>query len=255
VVVSNCLSAWPASIQAGCLVDTPKRLSGSFSLARRVNQLAVHARQLALVTAIVLGCVTLLGGVGLWLAHIPPAMSVGMVLMVQFVWLPLIVFGLSGRHESVDTRTNTMLANATMIAGISYMAYVCFFALRGIAPYYSDPTSALVGQAATLATIVTMLCLLIYALAREITQPKRSWWYLITGGAGLIVLANVVYHPWLQQLFGSHSLELVDWLLVALATTFYGLFYILSQHAARHSRARIVNLHREVFGADSPFRL
>jgi magnesium-transporting ATPase (P-type) len=104
--------------------------------------------------------------------------------------------------------------------------------------------------------VTLILCLYVYLLFERSDAHEAFFTrYLLSNkkllGAFLlsfILIINIVYNPWVQPYFSTHSLSLMDWLTALVAASVYFAVRLFLRRTRHHSREAVLALHTQVHG-------
>ncbi len=255
------------------LDDSFDTLVGAIEQGRLTFQNIKKAARCALTGNIAELITVLTGLAALTLFHTAPAITAIQILAIDIVAaiLPITALGWdAAQHNLMREKPRSIqdhIINGPAVAGfigfgalagaLAYGNYLFFFARHHLSPRYIDPTLPLYHQATTLTYLTLVLCLYVYLMFERSDRHEKFFtaylWenkkLLIAFGLSFILIANLIYNPWLQPYFSSGSLGIMDWLTALLAAGMYLGFRLLQRHTRKHSHKVVVKLHRELANA------
>ncbi|HKR82278.1 MAG TPA: cation-transporting P-type ATPase [Candidatus Saccharimonadales bacterium] len=143
-----------------------------------------------------------------------------------------------------------------LAAGLAYCNFLFFFARHNLSPMYFSTTNELYGHATILTYLTIVLCqfmnlLLVRTDHREPFFSSYLWSnkkLLVAFGFSFFCIFNIIYNPLVQPYFAAGPLDLADWLLALAAALLYLTIRLVLRSGRKHSRAAVVELHRQVHG-------
>lgn len=125
-----------------------------------------------------------------------------------------------------------LIITGSIMGSLAYTNFLLYAGRHGIEPVDIKQHVTLYAAATTLTYVTLVLCQLVNILIRRSESPTLTA-YIFTNrhlwlafGLSLFFVLNFVYNPWLQHLFGSSSLGLVDWLYAMISAV---IFFILRE--------------------------
>lgn len=214
----------------------------------------------------------LFGLFALSLFHVAPAITAIQILAIDVVAqiLPITALGWDNAqgklmHDKPRNLQDHIINRKAVIgfigfgalaSGIAYANYLFFFARHDLSPRYLDPSLPLYHQATTLTYLTLVLCLYVYLLfERSDTHEKFFTSYLwsntkllIAFGLSFVLIANIIYNPSVSPYFSAGPLSIVDWGTAIFCAGIYMSIRLLQRHTRKHTRAAVLELHREIIG-------
>jgi magnesium-transporting ATPase (P-type) len=196
--------------------------------------------------------------------HVPVAITLVLVLAIELLTqaLPLSVLAkYKGSHKPDYHLSHQAIMEVitfgVLAAALAYGNYLLFFARHGLSPAHMDTANPLYAQAITLTYLTLVLCQFMNLLFVRADKRKRFFtkylWsnqkLLQAGGVSAFILINVIYNHWIQPIFGTGPLDIIDWLAAVAAAGFYTGWRIFQRHTRHHARHAVIKLHREVHNA------
>ncbi|HET8708823.1 MAG TPA: cation transporting ATPase C-terminal domain-containing protein [Candidatus Saccharimonadales bacterium] len=143
-----------------------------------------------------------------------------------------------------------------LAAGLAWLAFLTYFAYSSVNPEFIDSANELHINAATLAFLAFVLCESINVLfVRKVHSAEASRRVLLAFGCSLLLVVTMIYNPLLQPFAGTTDMQIIDWLIAALAAVLYFAARLAQRHTAKHTRREVIKLHKEIHGHNSPARI
>jgi magnesium-transporting ATPase (P-type) len=195
----------------------------------------------------------------LWL-HLPAATSFILLLAIELLAL---AYPLSVLANEKKTPRRKMLIKQQLIfevvgfglltAALAYGNYLLFFVRHHTALAYMDPANPLHRQAITLVYAVMILCQLQNLAFTRVDERKKLFTRRLISNQALLrafaislfVMLNIVYNPLLKPIFGTHALDLIDWLMIIASGGLYGGARVVQRHSRQYTRHVVFLLHKE----------
>lgn len=159
------------------------------------------------------------------------------------------------KDHIINRRTiSEFVLYGALAAGLAYVNFVLFSARHGLDPRQLSGHATLYAQATILTYVTLVLCQFVNLLLVRTSEKEPFFtaylWsnkkLLAAFGASLFCILNIVYNPWVQPYFNSHSLSVVDWLFALIAMLIYLLIRLFQRWSRKHSRRAILELHRSM---------
>ncbi len=196
-----------------------------------------------------------LGVAGLAAYHLPPAITFMQIIALDLLLCaPIAALAYEKNYLKINNiRWQAPVAFGILAALIGFANYLLFFARHHLSPLYIDAGLPMYHQATSLTLLTILFCTLTYLLFERadhheqfFTEHLHSNDKLLQGfGLSLAVLAAIVYLPWLQPIFSTAPLDIVDWASALLAVCVYSLLRLLQRHTRKHSRHAVLKLHNQ----------
>lgn len=202
----------------------------------------------------------LLGLSALALFHIPSAISPIQILAIDVVAqiLPITALGWDAplaniMHDKPRNLTDHIINFKAIIGFIgfgalasimSYANFLLFFIRRGQDIQKINPTSTIYYQATTLTYLTLVLCLYVYLLFERSDKHDNFFtaylWsnkkLLLAFLGSFILIANIIYNPFIQPYFNSGALNLTDLMTAFLFAMIYFLIRILMRRQRKYKK-------------------
>ena len=136
---------------------------------------------------------------------------------------------------------------------ITYISYLLFFAYNALSPVFIDSTSELYQQATTVALVTLAFCLAINLFfiradehPRVLTSHIMNNKKLLTAfGLSFFLILNVVYNPWLQTVFSTEAIGVVEWAAAIFCAGIYSVLRHVQRYTRKHTRQSVIDLHKQ----------
>ncbi len=136
---------------------------------------------------------------------------------------------------------------------ITYISYLLFFAYNALSPVFIDSTSELYQQATTVALVTLAFCLAINLFfiradehPRVLTSHIMNNKKLLTAfGLSFFLILNVVYNPWLQTVFSTEAIGVVEWAAAIFCAGIYSVLRHVQRYTRKHTRQSVVDMHKQ----------
>lgn len=136
---------------------------------------------------------------------------------------------------------------------ITYISYLLFFAYNALSPVFIDSTSELYQQATTVALVTLAFCLAINLFfiradehPRVLTSHIMNNKKLLTAfGLSFFLILNVVYNPWLQKVFSTEAIGVVEWAAAIFCAGIYSVLRHVQRYTRKHTRQSVVDMHKQ----------
>ena len=212
----------------------------------------------------------LLGLVAVAIFHLAPAISPIQILAIDIIaqMLPITALGwdtpISRLMKEPPRNLREHIINKNAVLGfigfgalaavLSYGNFLYYFIRHNLSPQYIATDTPSYLQATTLTWLTLILCLNIYLLfERADTHESFFTSYLWSNKkllaafvGSFLLIANIIYNPWVAPYFSTGPLDITDWLSAIAAASLYFVFRIVQRHTRKHSRRAVVKLHHEV---------
>ena len=144
-------------------------------------------------------------------------------------------------------------AFGVMAGLITYISYLLFFAYNSLSPVFIDTTSELYKQATTVALVTLALCLAVNLFfIRADEHPRvltdhlmKNQKLLIALGVSFFCILNVVYNPWLQDVFSTAEIGIVEWSAAIFCAGIYSVLRHVQRFTRKHTRQSVIDLHKQ----------
>jgi magnesium-transporting ATPase (P-type) len=141
-----------------------------------------------------------------------------------------------------------------LAAGLSYVNFLFFFMRHHLGAAYIDTANPLYLEATTLTYVTLVLCLYVYLMFERADVHEKFFtsylWsnkrLLIAFGLSFVLIANIVYDPFIRPYFSAGPLSFVDWLTAVGFAAIYLVIRLLQRHTRKHTRRAVLDLHREI---------
>ncbi len=148
-----------------------------------------------------------------------------------------------------------LLGFGLIAAALSYSSFIIFFNRAGISPVnLTDLTLPLYHHATTQAFLTLSICTMLFLFFEradnhakvysEYLWENKKLLLAIAGSIGLIILA--IYTPAGQFIFGTQSLNLIDWLIAIAAGGIYIGLRQIQRYTRKHTRKAVLQLQKEL---------
>lgn len=250
------VAALPASL--------PLQLSALMHWAppKRTAALAGYAVRSSAAMSMALVLVVMASFVGLAGWHVPIALTVLQILLVQFVFQLLTVTALAWDEKTHTSHVSWVneLGFSFIAAAVSYGNYLFFFARNDISPMHISTANPYYFQATTVALVTLVLChaiglLLMRRGTRKQLFTAQLWsnhTLLAAFGLSFVILLSLFYLPSLHTFLGMQALGWMDWLWAVAGTVIYLGTRLLQRHTLKHSRQAVLSLHKQVAHTKRP---
>lgn len=225
----------------------------STTQAHLTRQAVVRAIRTNLTSGSSQLALVVLGVAGLAAYHLPPAITFMQIIALDLLLCaPIAALAYEKNYLKLNKiRWQTPVAFGILAALIGFANYLFFFARHNLSPFYIDPGLPMYHQATSLTLLTILFCVLAYLLFERadhheqfFTEHLHSNDKLLQGfGLSLVLLAAIIYLPWLQPIFSTAPLDIVDWASALLAACVYALLRLLQRHTRKHSRHAVLKLH------------
>ncbi len=139
-----------------------------------------------------------------------------------------------------------VLGSGLLAAALAYGNFYWFFVRNHLDEPYFQPGMPDHTQALTLAFLTALLCFMAVLAERQTHLTNRQ--LTVAGILVGLVLANILYNPWISPLVGTVPLGVIDILCAAGAVAvFMAVRAVVASHA-KHSRAAVLALHAKKRG-------
>jgi len=208
--------------------------------------------------AIALLTVLIIGGLMSAFFNIPPAMLLVQLLAVVFLSQAYPISTLSHEKKKHKPRHHIQVKIETPAYGalagmITYLSYLLFFGYNTLSPVFIDKTSELYQQATSVALLTLTLCLAINlffiradehprVLTNHLMQNQKL---LIAFGVSFFVIINIIYNPWLQAVFSTEAIGIVEWSAAILCAGVYSVVRHAQRYTRKHSRQSLIDMHKQ----------
>jgi magnesium-transporting ATPase (P-type) len=159
------------------------------------------------------------------------------------------------RDHIINSRAiSGFIGFGALAAALSYINFMFFFMRHHLRAAYIATTNPLYMQATTLTYLTLVLCLYIYLLFERADAHEKFFtsylWsnkkLLIAFAVSFVLIANIIYNPWVQPYFSSGSLGIVDWLTAIGFAVIYMLIRLIQRHTRKHTRQAVTELHHTI---------
>jgi magnesium-transporting ATPase (P-type) len=194
--------------------------------------------------------------------HTPvPINASELLLLAQLATLPIFAIVLEHKHlkhaaAPILSRhvLGAALINGFAMAAVGYASYLFCFWRNNLHPAHIEQTLPLYREASTLALATLLLCIFITILFERADNHKKFFSeYLgsnqllfIAFGGCLVIVGLATYAPFLQDVFNTAAIGVVDWLTALLAAGMYALLRGLQRHTRLHTRHAVLDLHHKL---------
>ncbi|MBC7582039.1 cation-transporting P-type ATPase [Aeromicrobium sp.] len=136
-------------------------------------------------------------------------------------------------------------------ASLAYANFLFFFERRGLSPVKIDTTSQLYFQATILTYLTIVLCQFVNLfLVRSDSHEKVFTSYLwsnkkllIAFAISFVLIANIIYNPWVSPYFHAAALSVTDVLTAVVVAFIYCLIRLSQRHTRMHTRSKLFQDH------------
>jgi len=201
--------------------------------------------------------------------HIPLMITAVQILSVDIFaqMAPITSIGWDGAQSrlmrAAPRRLNDHILNVTsarefimfglLAAGIACANFLFFFTRHHLSPAYIDTNNTLYLSATTLTYLTLVLCQFINLFMVRADRHERFFtsylWsnrrLLAAFGVSILCILNLIYNPIIQPYFHTAFLDTWDWLTAVTAAAIYLAIRLLQRHTRKHSRAAVLQFHRE----------
>jgi hypothetical protein len=202
------------------------------------------ARQIVLTDCIAIICLVLFSLVSMQWLHVPSATHVSQLIIIAgFSAACAASLQLTPRSEHRRQYRAELVMYGVMPALLALCNYFFLYARHGVSAVYIDAQNNLHAQAMTLSLATLFGCQLFSYLVLSKKHSSKNNFSVVV--ASLVVAGLIVYTPFLQSVFMTRGLDLMDILCVLGAVAGFSLFRSLQSHTKAHARHVILSLHRE----------
>lgn len=260
-------------LAAAIAACAPNSLSTAFykRLVRKAEHVNYRSFQkigrTALSTSAASLFLVLVGGLGLGLLHVLPAITPIQILLLDVIVLsiPLVIVHKETRDtkkfEAAHIERGTVvdrqalknfISFGLLAALLTYASYLFFFVRINLAPGFLDPTLPQYHQATTVALVTLALCSWSYLLFERAHTHHKFFTEHLTSNKqliksfviALVALILVIYLPFLQSYFGTEAMTAADWSAAIFVAGLYSLGRLLQRYTRLHSRQHVLKLHQ-----------
>lgn len=228
------------------LTKTESRLTRQAIIRTIRSNLASGSSQLILV---------LMSVAGLAIYHLPPVITFMQIIALDLLLCAPIAALAHEKtyHKLTKIKWRDPLAFGILTAAIAYGNYLLFFARHNLSPFYIDASLPMYHQATSLIFLTVLLCSFSWLLFERADHHEQFFTEHLHGndrlllgfGLSLALLGAIVYLPWLQTVFSTNSLDVVDWSSALVAACVYALARLVQRHTRKHTRHAVLKLHRQ----------
>jgi Ca2+-transporting ATPase len=143
------------------------------------------------------------------------------------------------------------VAFGLLSATLAYANFLFFFERRGLSPVRIDVHSHLYAQATILTYVTIVLCQFVnLMLVRSDEHEKVFTSYLwsnkkllLAFAVSAVLIANIIYNPWLSPYFHAGTLSAVDLFTAFAVAVIYALIRGAQRHTRKHTRTKLFKDH------------
>lgn len=136
-------------------------------------------------------------------------------------------------------------------AALAYGNFLFFFGRRALSPVNIDIHSHLYFSATILTYVTIVVCQFINLMLVRSDNHERFFtsyiWsnkkLLIAFGVSAVLIANIIYNPWVAPYFHAATLTIGDWLTVLLVAAIYFAIRLFQRHSRKHTRRKLLADH------------